>query len=816
MLNKHLIEESTEKLKSMGFDVEKIQGKVEQLIEEFEEFVDYKVKYEVYDEFNISKDRISVGNGVFLHGEYVVENLKGSDYIVAAVISLGEEIESKIKEFFQKGEYTKGFILDTISNVFLEEVTLDFWKDLKKKSESYGKRITPIFFPGNNWDIKNQLAIFRLARAEEIGLKINENFMILPEKSVSFVCGIGENVKTCEIAASCDNCPLVDCIYRKKIMSKQLGEKRYKVIVYFEGKEKELVAREGENLFYLLSRNGIYLPNSCGGNRICGKCRVRVDKSYEVSEQEAYFLSREEIEKNVRLACFVEVRGDLKVQVLYKEGKARILTENKKDIEVPLDSRIDKRPVVIALPTLEDQRDFVERVKEAVGEFLEIPLSVVRNIPSFLEKENSKVTLVLRKSELIAIERVDLANKKYGIALDIGTTTIVAYLYDLDSGKQIDVYSSLNPQRNFGADVISRIEYALKEREGLNILHFLLIEEINKAISEFSWRNKIERDNIYEIVAVGNPTMIHFLLKVDVKNIAVSPYVPTFTSMMEIKAKDLGIKINEEGYVITLPLISAYVGADTIAAVLGSKMDLEEDMSLLIDIGTNGEMILGNKHKMIASSAAAGPAFEGGGITFGMPALEGAIDHVDFAKVPPYTTVGGKEPKGICGSGIVDAISELLRYGIIDKTGRIVKDVELFKERVGVFKGEDAFLIGGDIYITQRDIRQVQMAKGAIRAGIDIMLKEMGIDVKDVKKVFLAGGFGNYISPKSAVEIGLIPKELEGKVLQIGNSAGMGAVMCLLSEKELKRAVGLKDKIRYIELSTHPDFQKKFMDGMYF
>jgi uncharacterized 2Fe-2S/4Fe-4S cluster protein (DUF4445 family) len=292
--------------------------------------------------------------------------------------------------------------------------------------------------------------------------------------------------------------------------------------------------------------------------------------------------------------------------------------------------------------------------------------------------------------------------------------------------------------------------------------------------------------------------------------------------MIEIKAREIGIEINKEGYLITLPLISSYVGADTVAAVLANKIDQSDELCLLVDIGTNGEMVLGNKDNLIASSAAAGPAFEGAGITFGLNGVEGAIDHVDFSKRAFYTTIGNKKAKGICGSGIVDIISELLKYGIVDSTGRLLSKEEVknvpvdIAERITLYKGEPAFLIENGIYVTQKDIRQIQLAKSAILAGINIMIKEIGIDVNEIKKVFLAGGFGNYILPESAITIRLLPRELQGKILQVGNSAGIGAIMALLSDKELKRAIHLQNKINYIELSTHEDFQNEFVKGMYF
>lgn len=300
---------------------------------------------------------------------------------------------------------------------------------------------------------------------------------------------------------------------------------------------------------------------------------------------------------------------------------------------------------------------------------------------------------------------------------------------------------------------------------------------------------------------------MHLLLGIPCKNIANAPYIPSFTSKMEIKAAELGLNINPEAYLVTLPLISGYIGADTVAAVLACGMAEDDEISLLLDIGTNGEIVLGNREELLSCSTAAGPAFEGVGISFGIGGVDGAIDHVDLKKIPIYTTIGGTAPKGICGSGIVDTVAELLKYKIIDNTG-------MFSEEYG----KKHFILDkkSNIYVTQQDIRQIQLAKAAISAGIKVLVKHMQISLDKIKNVYLAGGFGNYINIESAAIIGLIPPELKKRVKLIGNGAGTGAIMCLLSEDMMKKACLIKDSIRYLELSNLAAFSKKFINGMYF
>lgn len=393
------------------------------------------------------------------------------------------------------------------------------------------------------------------------------------------------------------------------------------------------------------------------------------------------------------------------------------------------------------------------------------------------------------------------------MAVDIGTTTIAAYLFDLQSGKNLDVYLSLNPQRAFGSDVISRINHTITQKDGLTELQGLLVKELNHIIEIFCKKNSINSSDLYEIVVVGNPVIMHLLLGIPCKNIANAPYIPSFTSKMEIKAAELGLNINPEAYLVTLPLISGYIGADTVAAVLACGMAEDDEISLLLDIGTNGEIVLGNREELLSCSTAAGPAFEGVGISFGIGGVDGAIDHVDLKKIPIYTTIGGTAPKGICGSGIVDTVAELLKYKIIDNTG-------MFSEEYG----KKHFILDkkSNIYVTQQDIRQIQLAKAAISAGIKVLVKHMQISLDKIKNVYLAGGFGNYINIESAAIIGLIPPELKKRVKLIGNGAGTGAIMCLLSEDMMKKACLIKDSIRYLELSNLAAFSKKFINGMYF
>lgn len=543
----------------------------------------------------------------------------------------------------------------------------------------------------------------------------------------------------------------------------------YNIVILAE-QEQIIKAQHGDNLFHVLSKAGYMLANSCGGNGTCGKCLVNIKAKEPIplSSTEENLLREKRAKNGQRLACFIEVTQDMQVKIDdEKDTKAQILIGSIEEFE-----KIDSGIKIKVLPKVKDK-----------------------------------------------------INSIYGIAVDIGTTTIAAYLMDLQSGQEIDVYSSLNPQKVYGADVITRISYTTQNENGLKELQEMIVDELNGMVDVFAHRNAIDKNLIYEMVIVGNPTMLHLLWGVDCKNIANAPFVPSFSEQVSVKAKEIGIGIKQEGYVITLPLVSAYVGADTLSAVMAANMYQDEEINLLIDIGTNGEIVLGNKEKMVCCSTAAGPAFEGGSITCGVGGILGAIDHVNFQWKRLFSTIGDKEAVGICGSGLLDCAAELLQYSMVDKSGKMLAEAELpntlpknLSQRVVNHEGKIAYILDEkrNIFLTQSDIRELQLAKAAIYAGIEVLIDEMGITAEKIKNVYLAGGFGNYLDMNSAFYIKLIPEELKGKVIPLGNAAGTGAKMALLSGDILTNISKVKLKIRYIELSTSMKFQDKFIKAISF
>lgn len=602
----------------------------------------------------------------------------------------------------------------------------------------------------------------------------------------------------------------------------------FNVVVKMGDDDLLLQAQDGQNLLKLLRDNDVPIPSACGGRQFCGKCKVEVlkgDKTlghYTAGEMDS--LSYLERQMGYHLACAIAVSEDMEIAIVNMEEEARIMTDSVSST-LALEPDIYKYHLVLPKPTISDQRSDLKRIEDAVNISDDVDRSILCRLPDILRSNDFNVTAAFVGDELIDIEGGDTTAHKYGIAIDIGTTTVVGFLMDMNTGLQLDVYSFLNSQRSRGADVISRIDYTINNAEGLEELGRMIIDDINDMIEVFTNKNNISRNNIYEVAVVGNTVMMHLLFRLPVKYIATSPFTPVIAKRYSVKAKEAGIDINPNGYVYQIPNVAGYVGADTVAAILACDMAQQDSISLMLDIGTNGEIALGNKEMIYACSTAAGPAFEGAQIRNGIGGVKGAINKITLDGGVDFTTIGGEQPIGICGSGIVDAISEMLKAGIIDEYGRIKTRDELagtpFADRIIEIDNKPAFLLahmdnGESIAICQKDVRELQLAKGAIAAGVRILMKEAGITMDQIEHVYLAGGFGNYIDYNSACNIGLLPMELRDKITGIGNGAGAGAKMCLMSQQYMKKAEAVRDKIHYIELSTRRDFQDIFMDLMGF
>jgi len=589
-------------------------------------------------------------------------------------------------------------------------------------------------------------------------------------------------------------------------------------------KGKDIIEVErGGNLFNALMENKIFIDSPCSGKGTCGKCKVKIVKGLKgVTPLDTKHLTKEELESGFRLSCNLNINEDIEIVLSEKSEDMEVLITGSEQ-QYNLDTVVKKKYLVIEKPSINDQRDDYRRLSDACeNNDLLIDLQYLPKISDLLREADFNVTAALYKKRLLHLENGNCLQQNYGLAVDIGTTTIVIYLLNLNDGKVMDVDSRVNNQRSYGVDVISRINFTVENPKGLGILKDNIISQLNDMIEFLCKKNNISEDNIYDIVIVGNTIMTHLLLGLTCKNITISPYIPVATKAFEIKAKELGIKT--KGMVSLVPGISAFVGSDITAGILSCGMLNSEKYSLLLDLGTNGEIALGNNNEVVTCSTAAGPAFEGANIKYGIGGVKGAISKIDLSRNKIYETIRNEKPCGICGSGVLDAVAQFVKFGILDETGRMIGKDKVenkdYQNRIIEIDNMRQFIVVQSsvdeeiITFTQKDVREVQLAKAAVCAGIKILLKEKNINFNEIEKVYIGGGFGNYMDIESSVDIGMIPKELKGKIKSVGNCAGGGAKMYLLSKRIRENAVDIINKTTYIELSKRKDFQEYFIDSM--
>jgi uncharacterized 2Fe-2S/4Fe-4S cluster protein (DUF4445 family) len=589
----------------------------------------------------------------------------------------------------------------------------------------------------------------------------------------------------------------------------------------------------GKNLLTWLREKGHLLYSPCGGKGVCGKCRVRVlegKKTLSEPYPNLRSITLDEWKAGWRLACKTMMDEELTIEVPDSwNTEANILTNG--DYEVTLQPCIKKVFLKLPKPSIADQASDVDRLQKALGTLEILDLALVQSLSDILKDNEYKVTAVMQGNTLIGIEGGDTRDQLYGVAVDIGTTTIVGTLIDLNTGDEIGVYSTLNPQKAYGDDVISRISHTIEKEDGLQSLQHILLDGLNKMFAFFEEQYHISAGNIYHLNVAGNTVMIHIMAGLPVKNIALTPFNPVTTRLPDIRAKELALKIHPNAAITSLPMISGYIGSDTVGCILATDMLEEPGYSLLVDIGTNGEIVLGNKNGLLSCATAAGPALEGAHIQCGLGGIRGAINKIEISESGvSHTTIGDQPAIGICGSGIVDAVAQMLDRGLIDPYGRMLSHEQASENlpaslasRVREYNGKPSLIIteeqegaAKEIFITQKDIREIQLAKAAIAVGIQILMQEMQVEFKDIEKVYLAGGFGNYINHDHAMEIGLLPVECRGKVITIGNAALTGAKMAIKSAGFMEAAERIPSKTGYIELSTRVDFQDLFVDNMEF
>jgi uncharacterized 2Fe-2S/4Fe-4S cluster protein (DUF4445 family) len=596
---------------------------------------------------------------------------------------------------------------------------------------------------------------------------------------------------------------------------------------------KILHTSEDENLLQALKRQGVYLVSSCGGKGICGKCRVRLleGKSKIISTGK---LEPREIKMGTTLACQTFLETDVLIDIPKESilalgdkialSKSGDLIELLKSLGTEICPMVRRITLHLPLPTLNDNISDLERLKRSLEEKGLLGMRFIHGFVSSLSQAlrdaEWRITFgYTESSDVVYISPADREKQRYGLAVDIGTTTVVVYLVNLTDGRLIDVGSTYNSQMKYGDDVITRIIHAV-ENKGLDELREAVVSDINDLLAPLQERHNIKKEDIESAVIAGNTTMTHIFWGLNPAFIREEPYIPTVNFFPRWRAELSRLKINPMAPVYTLPSVASYVGGDIAAGVLASKMYRNSEISLFMDIGTNGEIVIGNNEWLVTAACSAGPCFEGSGIRYGMRATDGAIESLKIDRgtfKPEFTVNGDGEPMGICGSGMIDAVSEMFLTGLIDQKGKFVREVNTDRIRDGVDGPE--FLIfsrdGREIVLTEVDIENILRAKAAMYAGVSLLLKEVNLGLASIERVYIAGGFGNYIDIDKAIILGMLPDLPKERFSFIGNASITGAYLCLLS-KDLRREAGIiASRMTYIELSVSRGFMDEYVSALF-
>jgi uncharacterized 2Fe-2S/4Fe-4S cluster protein (DUF4445 family) len=623
-----------------------------------------------------------------------------------------------------------------------------------------------------------------------------------------------------------------------------------KKIIFHPG-NIEVEVPEGENLLRAAMRAGVHINASCGGEGVCGKCRVIIDKG-DVESEKTDKISTQDFDLGVRQACKANIISNLEVTVPSESQLDRKVLERYRDRsgtwqvvsqikleDLKVDGRfhppVEKKYIEVSPPTIADNISDLSRVVRSLKQIhdihnLDVDFYVIRKLSSVLRQGNWKVTLTIGmprkkvgKNVLINIEPGDTTAQNYAVAIDIGTTTVWGQLLDLNNGDILAQHVDYNAQISYGEDVISRIVYSQKT-EGRQKMKDLVVSTINGIIKHLIKKHKISMDRVSHITMAGNTTMTHLLLGIDPRYIRETPYTPPMNYIPPILAKELGINLGDHVRAYLFPSIASYVGGDIISGVLGSGLARQDKLTLYIDLGTNGEIVIGNSEWMTCSACSAGPAFEGGGIKHGMRATEGAIEDFSVNPVtfePMILTIGMVKAKGICGSGLINIVAGLMESCLLDQNGKFRPDLKTDRIREGGDGMEYVLVwakdtqIGRDLVITEVDIDSLIRAKGAMYAGYITLLSEVGLTMNDLEEVIIAGGFGNYINIEKSITIGLLPELPLSKFKFIGNGSLLGARLICFSNILRTDVKRIFNKITNIELSENTHFMNNYIAALF-
>lgn len=550
---------------------------------------------------------------------------------------------------------------------------------------------------------------------------------------------------------------------------------------YQAGRTIEVEAQPGASILAAARKAGVLIESPCNGNGTCGKCKVKLvnaDLRQEYSAQPDT-VTPDERAQGIVLACHTKVETDMAVTVLERrDGKDVQILHDGHSLNIPIDG-------------------FIEKVYD----------------------EAANTTAVFAGQKQLGTEQGNTEQENYGLVVDIGTTTLVVALFNLNTGEELAASSALNPQSHHAQDVLSRIKYA-STQDGLQLMHGELINVLNQMIASVAAQAAIKRDKIYEIIFSGNTCMLHLAVKSDPASLGKFPYTPVITGGSYYAANQYGINVSDFAQIYLPPVMSAYVGADITSGILAAQLKNLEGLTLFVDIGTNGEMVLAADGNLIATSTAAGPAFEGMNISCGMRAAPGAVEkfHIAADGIIELKTIGGQSPIGICGSGLIDIVGELVKHSIVMTNGKLSKEkaASAVANQLVTRDGKTVFRIASEVYLSQKDIRQVQLAKGAIRAGIEALLSKCGVQPDDVDRVFIAGSFGYHLDPLSLINIGLLPKAFQDKIEFLGNTSKTGGQAFLINNATREDMANVVADVKVLELATTENFDKLFINCLNF
>lgn len=584
---------------------------------------------------------------------------------------------------------------------------------------------------------------------------------------------------------------------------------------------------EETNLLEILKNEGYFLESPCGKLGLCGKCIIKIEgKINSPNRREEEIVGRENLLKGYRLACQVQLEGDVFVEFPHRQEQLEIKAEAVKITDKPT-PEIKKIFLDVRQPDLQFNLADLERVKNALGNELKnvwIGLEEMRELPEKIRNSNHKVTAILDEGQLIRIEKGDTTSKLYGLAIDLGTTTLSFSLIDMNKGQELACSKTYNPNITHGFDVISRIAYTQRHKRGLHHLRAELLNVINGQIKKLCQKINIGIEELYLVGVTGNPTNIHILMGFRVATIAKAPYIQLFQERIKIKSSQIGMDINPRGIIFSPPSVSAYIGSDILAGIVHAGLEELTGPALFLDIGTNGEMVLRSSRKYYACSTAAGPAFEGMNINCGIRAVPGAITEFTFNKAILTKTVGDKKPIGISGSGLINLMAILLNKELVSKTGKL--DFEKFSKVAKIIEDQgekriiliDAKKAGNSqpIFINQEDIRQIQLAKGAIRAGLNILLEEAKLKIEDLKDIFIGGDFGQNLILSDLIDLGIFPDGIQAELHIMGNSSLKGLRLIMLDSDKSSLIDEISNRVKTIQLSADTRFKDEFLKQLDF